>query len=167
MEVDPETDNARIGYQAAISMAGLEGNLVWTRYGLMLLAHTIILSAVGLASNASQPAKGLIWFGLSLVGLVLCALWWIVNDVGFRYFFYWIFAARELEEGYLAPVKLIGRGFPVADEGDSPLVVGGKALRLQISKKDRRHVVGVSKLIIVIFGVLYAALLVSFLVNIL
>src|SRR4051794_9123440 len=86
-----ERDNARIGYQTAISLAIFEGNLVWSRYGSMLLIHTIILSAVGITSNAAQPAKGMIWVGLSLIGLALCLPWWIVNNVGFRHFFAWMF----------------------------------------------------------------------------
>jgi len=142
-------------------LATFEGNIVWQRYGSMLLIHTIILSAIGLASNASQSARGLIWVGLSLVGLVLCIPWWIVNDVGFRYFFAWMFSARELEERYLAPTQTVSIAFPVAGEGEPSAVVGGKRLPLRITQSDRRRVVAASKLIIVTFGVLYAALLIS------
>lgn len=162
-----ERDNARTGYQAAISLATFEGNIVWARYGLMLLAHTIILSAVGLASNASQPAKGVILIGLSLVGLMLCALWWTVNDVGFRYFFYWMFSARELEERYLGPTQTLGRGLPLAHEGNPFVVVGGKTLQLPIAQRDRFQVVRASKLIIGIFAMLYGALIISFLIDML
>lgn len=157
-----ERDNARIGYQAAISLATFEGNIVWSRYGLMLLTHTIILSAVGLASSASPPAKGVIWVGLSLVGLLLCVPWWIVNDVGFRYYFAWMFSARELEERYLAPVQAVGLAFPVDGDGEASVVVGGNRLPLGIAQRDRRRVVTASKLIIAIFGALYAVLLVWF-----
>jgi len=166
--VEPvEKEDVRIGYQAAISLATFEGNIVWQRYGSMLLIHTIILSAVGVASNASQSARGVIWAGLSLVGLVLCVPWWIVNDVGFRYFFAWMFYARELEERHLTQVRTVGLAFPVAGEGIPFVVVGGKRLPLRITQSDRRRVVRASKLIIVVFGVLYAALLTSFLVYLL
>ena len=162
-----ERDNARIGYQVAISLATFEGNIVWSRYGSMLLIHTIMLSAVGLASNATQPAKSVICVGLSLVGLLLCVAWWIINDVGFRYYFAWMFSARELEERYLAPARAVRLAFPIAGEGDASAVVAGKTLPLQISQRDRRRVAGWSKLIIGVFGLVYVALLIGFLIYLL
>ena len=157
-----ERENARIGYQAAISLATFEGNIIWQRYGSMLLIHTIILSAVGLASNASPSARNVLWLGLSLIGLVLCVVWWIVNDIGFRYFFAWMFSARELEERYLAPVLTVSLAFPVAGEAEPSAMVGGRRLPLRITQHDRRRVVGASRLIIIIFAVLYAAVLTVF-----
>ena len=158
-----ERDNARIGYQAAISLATHEGGNVWVRYGLMLVIHTIIFSVFGFTSSVPQPAKNIIWIGLSSVGLLLCALWWIVNDVGFRYFFYWIFSARELEERHLGPSQVVSRAFPIAGEGDVSVVVGGVRLPMPISQRDRFRVVLVSRLIICMLGVLHGALLLSFL----
>jgi hypothetical protein len=162
-----ERDNARIGYQAAISLATFEGNIVWSRYGSMLLIHTIMLSAVGLASNAAQPAKSVISIGLSLVGLLLCVGWWVINDVGFRYFFAWMFSARELEERYLAPARVVKPAFPIDGEADACVVVAGKTLPLHIAQRDRRRVAGWSKLIIGVFGVVYVALLIGFLIYLL
>jgi hypothetical protein len=162
-----ERDNARIAYQAAISLTAHEGSNIWVRYGLMLVAHTIILSVVGFTLNFPQPAKSLIGIGLSVVGLVLCALWSIVNGVGWRYFFYWIFSARELEELHLAPIQVVGRAFPVADEREISVVVGGRTVQLPIFQRDRFLVVLASKLIICIIGVLHGALLLWFLIDLL
>jgi len=154
-----ERDNARVKYQAAVSLVSSEGSNVWARYGHMLLINTIFVSVLGLTSNAPQPEKNWIWIGISSIGLGVCSLWWAVNDVGFRYFFYWVFAACELEERYLGPTLTVGRAFPIAGGGKVPVVVGGTTLQLPIREKDRFRVVGASKLIIVIFGVLYGILL--------
>jgi hypothetical protein len=158
--MDVERDNARIGYQAAISLATHEGSNVWVRYGLMLVVHTFIFSVFGFTAGLPQPTKSLIWIGLSLAGMVLCVLWWVVNEIGFRYFFYWIFSARELEEHYLEPIHTVGRAFPLAGEGDVSVAVGGVDLRLPITGRDRARVVLVSRMIICLFGVLHGALFV-------
>lgn len=154
-----ERDNARIMYQAAVSLVGSEGSNVWARNGHMLLINAIFVSVLGLTSNVAQPEKNGIWIGLSAIGLGICYLWWVVNDVGFRYFFYWVFAACELEERYLGPILTVGRAFPIAGGGRVPIVVGGTTLQLPIRERDRFRVAGASKLIIVIFSVLYGILL--------
>ncbi len=160
-----ERDNARTQYAAAISLGTHEGSNLWVRYGLMLVVQTIMLSVFGLTSNVPQPAKNLIWITLSSAGLALCVLWWILNGIGWRYFFYWMFAARELEERYLGPVRTVSRAFPVADEGDVSVVVGGMRLPLPIARKDRFRVVLVSRLIIFMFGLLHGVMLLTFLIS--
>lgn len=164
MDVDPgvavERENARVGYEVAVSLVASEGNLVWARYGLMLVAHSIILAAIGLASDAEPPVRTVVFVGLSVVGLVLCFAWWQLNDVGFRYFFYWVFSARELEERYLSPTRVISRGFPLMDSDEVSVTVGGQERRLPVYRKDRVRVVGASRLVIVVIGLLYVALLV-------
>jgi hypothetical protein len=160
-----ESENARAGYQSAVELMVFEGNLVWARYGLMLLAHTIILTAIGLTADTPRPIRMIILVGLSLVGLTLCVLWWLVNDIGFRYFFYWLFAARELEEKFLAPVRTLSRGTPLTGEGTVTLQLDGESRKLKIKAADRRHMVVSSRLIIIIFSVLYIGLLAVFTAN--
>jgi hypothetical protein len=160
-----ESENARAGYQAAVNLMVFEGNLVWARYGLMLLAHTIILTAIGLTADTPPPLRLVILLGLSLVGLALCVVWWLVNDIGFRYFFYWLFAARELEEQFLIPVRTLSRGTPFTGEDAITLLLAGQSRRLKIKATDRRHMVVSSRLIIVIFGILYLGLLAVFTAN--
>lgn len=162
-----ERDNARIKYQAAVALVSSEGSNVWARYGHMLLINTILISVLGLTSNAPQPEKNWIWIGLSSIGFGVCSLWWTINDVGFRYFFYWVFAASELEERYLGPILTVGRAFPTAGDGKVSVVVGGTMLQLPIRERDRFRVVGASKLIIVIFGVWYGILLLWSLIQLL
>ncbi len=161
-----KSENARVGYQSAIELMVFEGNLVWARYGLMLLAQTIILTAIGLTADTPMSIRMIILIGLSVVGLVLCVVWWLVNDIGFRYFFYWTFAARELEEGFLTPVRTLSRGMPFADEDAVTLLPDGQRRKLKIRSADRRRMVMSSRLVIVIFGVLHAALLAVFTANI-
>jgi len=156
-------ENARVGYQAAISLVAYEGNLVWARYELMLVAHTIILTATGLASSTPAPAKTVALMGLPLVGLVLCLVWWLVNDIGFRYFFYWLFSARELEESYLYPVKTVSRGTPFTHGELVPVVIAGKERLLPLGRSDRVKIVQASKVVIVLVALLYIAFLAAFL----
>jgi hypothetical protein len=156
-EDEAQLENARVGYQAAVSLMTFEGNLVWTRYGLMVLVHTIILTAIGLTSGTSQPARTITLGCLSLVGLVLCVVWWLVNDIGFRYFFYWLFSARELEEQYLRPARTLSRGIPLTQGEAATVVLGGKEHQLPVWRKDRFNVVRASKAVIVLIGLLYVA----------
>jgi uncharacterized membrane protein len=155
---EAQLENARVGYHAAVSLMTFEGNLVWARYGLMVLVHTIILTAIGLTSGTPQPARTVTLVGLSLVGLVLCVVWWLVNDIGFRYFFYWLFSARELEELYLSPARTISRGIPLARGEVVTIVLDGKEHRLPVRREDRFNVVRASNTVIVLVGVLYVAL---------
>lgn len=155
---EAQLENARAGYHAAVSLMAFEGNLVWARYGLMVLVHTIILTAIGLTSGAPQPARTVTLVGLSLVGLVLCAVWWLVNDIGFRYFFYWLFSARELEERYLGPVRTLSRGFPSPGGGSESIVLDGREYPVAVRREDRFRMVRASKFVIALIGVLYVAL---------
>jgi len=160
---NPELENARVGYQAAVSLMAFEGNLVWARYGLMALVHTIILTAIGLTSGAQQPTRTITLVGLSLVGLTLCVVWWLVNDIGFRYFFYWLFTARELEERYLGPVRTLSRGIPLERNEATTIILGGQEYPPNVKMEDRFRMVNSSKAVIIIFGVLYLALVAALL----
>ena len=162
---DVRLENARVGYQAAISLMTYEGNLIWARYGLMLLAHTIILSAIGLTSDAPRLARTVTLTGLSLVGLVLCFVWWLVNDIGFRYFFYWLFSARELEELCLSPVRTLSRGTPFTPGEVVTVLVGGGERQLPLGRKDRIKILHASNLVIILVGLLYVTFLVVFLAS--
>jgi hypothetical protein len=153
-----ELENARAGYQAAVSLMAYEGNLVWARYGLMVLVHTIILTAIGLTSGAQQLTRTVTMIGLSLVGLMLCAVWWRVNDIGFHYFFYWLFAARELEERYLTPVQTLSRGIPSKKNEATTFILFGKEYPSPAQKEDRFRIKHASKAVIIIIGLLYVAL---------
>jgi hypothetical protein len=155
---EAQLENARVGYHAAVSLMTFEGNLVWTRYGLMVLVHTIILTAIGLTSGAPQPARTVTLVGLSLVGLMLCVVWWLVNDIGFRYFFYWLFSARELEERYLSPARTLSRGIPLTQGEMVTVVLDGKEYPLPVRRADRFNVVRASNAVIALIGFLYVAL---------
>lgn len=159
-----QLENARVGYNAAVSLMAFEGNLIWTRFGLMVLVHTIILTAVGLTSSTPQPARTITLVALSLVGLVLCGVWWLVNNIGFRYFFYWTFSARELEERYLRPARTVARGFPLTRDETVTVAYGGTDHELPVSRKDRFNMVRASNTVIALVGSLYVAFLVVFLV---
>lgn len=155
---EAQLENARVGYSNAISLLTLEGNLVWARYGLMVLVHTVILTAIGLTSGAPQPARTVTLVGLSLVGLTLCVVWWLVNEIGFRYFFYYAFSARELEERYLSPVRTLSRAFPLTHDKAATISLDGREYAPEVRMTDRSRMVRASNVVIAIIGMLYVAL---------
>lgn len=155
---EAQLENARVGYNNAVSLLALEGTLVWARYGLMVLVHTIILTAIGLTSGTPQPARTVTLVGLSLVGLVLCVVWWLVNDIGFRHFFHFVFSARKLEEQYLSSVRTLSSAFPLGDGKATTLSPDGEEYLPEIRRADRIRMVRASNAVIALIGTLYVAL---------
>lgn len=155
---EAELENARVGYSNAIALLAFEGTLVWARYGLMVLVHTIILTAIGLTSGTPQPARAVTLVGLSLVGLVLCVVWWLVNDLGFRYFLYYLFSARELEERYLSPVRTLSKVIFLEHGKMETISLEGENYLPTIKGVGRSRMVRASNVVIVLIGTLYLAL---------
>src|SRR2546421_1733593 len=103
-------ENARTGYQVAINLWSCECQANWSRSNVMLVANSILIAVLSLALINQRPLPLLVLY-LSLLGLVLCATWFLLTKRGFNYLTYWVMSARELEELYLAdPVKTLSRG---------------------------------------------------------
>ena len=150
-------EEARLGYQTAVSLWTHEGNLIWSKFNAMLVANSIVLAGVGFVSNSSS-ASVLLRTGLSLVGLALCFFWLQFTKRGFDYYTYWVLSARELEEKYLSGgVEIVSRGGRFADGAPVELEISGRTVSLRMSRMSRglRTAWG-SYAVVACFMVLYA-----------
>lgn len=158
-------DNARVGYQVAASLMTYEGNVIWVRFGTMLVAHTVIASVIGM--TVESGAAGVAQVGLVIAGLVLCGVWVLLHQRGFDYYVYWILSMRELEEMHLAPTRTLSRGAAFAAGEPVELTIGGRTIRHRMSGLGRMRVAWASYAVIGVFVLLYVALLVVTLVGVL
>jgi hypothetical protein len=111
-----QLQNARVGYEAAIALRGYEGTLTWAKFNSMLVAHSIILGTLGLATasgkGAAQVVECLTGLGLWTVGaagLALCLIWYLTTRRGIERHAFWADSARLLEER-LGPIENLSRG---------------------------------------------------------
>lgn len=152
--------NALVAYQVAIDLWAHAGEEVWDRFNVMLVANSIIIAVIGLAITG-QRALPAITVLLPLIGIVLCALWFVMMKRGFDYQVYFILSARELEEKYLAdPVSVLSRGAVFAN---------GKAISLEVAGGSTTHRMSLwsrlmtaqraSYAVIIVFVVVYVAML--------
>jgi hypothetical protein len=116
-----ELENARWGYQAAISIVTSHQQTFWSIFNAMLVANSIVIAGIGFAS--SEPFK----IFLSIIGGVLCFLWLLLGKRHREYVTYYLFSAREIEERYFPNgVKTFSRGGDFA-HGKSVILEIGQA----------------------------------------
>jgi hypothetical protein len=107
-------ENALAGYQVAISLWTSHGELGWARFNGMLVANSIIIAVIGLTFTSQQQLTAFMVL-LSILGLLLCGVWFFLGRREAQYSDYFVLSARELEEKYLTPLKTISRGGPFAE----------------------------------------------------
>ena len=130
-------DDVRCGYQTAVDMCIYEGELIWARYNAMLVANTLIITAIGL-SFAGATRLWLLSIVLPVVGIVLCWMWFIFAKRGADYLYYWVWSARELEQKLSnAAVKTFSRGAEFAAGRPVTFELDGKIQSLQMSYWSR------------------------------
>lgn len=66
-------DEDKLAYEQAISLKTYEGNLVWSRSGILLIVNTILLTAIGVFLSKDTPNKYVIW-SLSFFGFSICII---------------------------------------------------------------------------------------------
>lgn len=163
-EKKPEEDtftieNARIGYQAAIEMWAHCGDEAWSRFNVMLVAHSILIAIAGSALLKDAPLVSLT-FVLSAAGIVLSALWAIMMERAFAYQNYFLISARDIEEsGGMAPITTISRGKNFQDI-ESFLEQKSRRSLGRFRKSVHKHIYAekASYMVITVFGVIYLAL---------
>ena len=128
-----ELENARIGYQAVVSLWVYEGSLIWARFNAMLVANGIILATIGVILSSDRVPPELV-IAPSVLGFFLCVVWSVMVALGFDWYKYWIWSARELEEQFISdPVKTASRGGDFAER---------KQVTFTISGEPRSHQIG-------------------------
>ncbi len=154
---DPQIEDARVGYQAAVQLWTYEGEQNWARFNVMLVANSIIIAVLGLVITGAQPSLSASVV-LSIVGLILCLTWFLITKRGFDYQKYYVLSARELEEHFLSKVvTTASRGGTFADGHPVSIEIGGKPTSVRMSWWSRRASAGtISLIVILLFAVVYA-----------
>ena len=130
-------ENARVGYQAAVDLWTYEGEQSWARFNVMMVANSIVIAVIGVALTSQSPLP-VLTVVLPIVGLVLCAVWFLIMKRSFDYQTYYVLSARELEEHYLAdPVKTVSRGGSFADGKPVSVEINGNLRTLRMSRWSR------------------------------
>lgn len=129
---EQKLENARIGYRVAVDLWIHQGQVTWQGFRGMLLANSLVLA--GAAFFAGQR----IGIAAPVLGIVLCAVWFVLVVRGFEVHEYRVKSAREIEEAYLAPtVQAISRGAKVHHGEEVTLILGGKEEKLRLSPVAR------------------------------
>jgi hypothetical protein len=117
-----------------------EGQLVWARFGAMLLANSIVTAAIGLALTSERDLPNLVRT-MSGVGLAFCLLWAGLIRRGFEYHGYWIRWARELEKD-LPQVNIASQGKKFSAGQDAKPSEDGNNARLSCFGRMPSQVAG-------------------------
>ena len=100
-----ELQNARVGYQVAVSLWIAEGTQLWARFTAMVLTNGALLAA-----RAWTRAEDLVVrVAMAAVGVLVCALWFLLLRRGYAYLGFLVRQARHLEAS-LAPAATVQRG---------------------------------------------------------
>lgn len=158
-ENDKKRKNILTGYQAAINLWMYQGEQVWARFNIMLVANSIVVAAIALAITSQDPLPIFTEF-LPIVGIILCVFWFLLIKRESEYADYYINSARELEEQYLAPIKTVSRGGSFGNGRKVILKIHGKEKPFQMSCWARLcKAKTISNFVILIFILLYATII--------
>ena len=102
-------------YGKALDLKIYEGELVWSRFGVMLAIQTVLLTLIGiLIKNDKGIDANILWtlFPASIIGLYFCYLWKNVTARGFFTNKYWMYVAKELEYRMNVPnLNMLRKGY--------------------------------------------------------
>jgi len=162
-----QAENARVGYEAAIQMWYYYGEVLWQKYNALLVANSIVISAIGLVLKG-QDTSLVLCLILPFLGLMLCAMWFLIVERSREYHIYFMLSAREIEEKYLAnEVKSLERGARYGKGEQVALRLGGEAKPLQMSRWARwLKTRTLSCIVILIFVLIYLFVFVSSVLNV-
>lgn len=159
-----EVADARIGYQAALSLVTYEGSATWARFNVMLIANGVLLAAASviLTTTRDSTVATLLFYtaagSIAVAGLALCGAWLAMTARGFRYFDYWILSARQIEENSLqGDVVTLSRGSRLPEGVHLPLA--HETRRVQLNGIARFTSKRIAYFVISVFGLLYALLI--------
>lgn len=103
-----ELENARVKYQAALSLFTSEGQIQWSRYNAMLVVNTILFGLISLKDFTFPDFFQFLFRLLPIFGLILCYSWHRMTERGFVWMNHWISEANKLEKqlgGQLNPIQ--------------------------------------------------------------
>ena len=118
-----ELENARWGYQVAISNANIFAEQFWSIFNAMLVANSIV--SAGISFARSTQSTNLFSIFLSITGFVLCFVWFLLSKRHQEFAAYYVLSAREIEEQYFTKsVMTLSRGANFADGKSTTLKLG-------------------------------------------
>jgi len=143
-----EQDDIRVAYQGAIDMATHEGDAVWARFNVVLVANSIILLALTASTQTPPQYFDVV---LPVAGITLCATWLVLMKRGFTYEIYYVIAARMLEQKLAnGSIQTLTNGKSMS-EGEVVKLNGEKLQMSPLAKLSARFTV------YVVIGVFIAA----------
>ena len=163
--MDPSVDrleNARVGYQAALSIWIARTRMIWSRFNMMIVANSIILGAISLTIGSDHPLSTSFTRALCLVGLAVSLAWLPAHRRAFQQNSYLHSSARELENYLADPVATISRGTTFSEGNEVTLTIDGEKKKFRLSWLTRIQLAkteSFSDFVIAIFAILYGVLL--------
>jgi hypothetical protein len=158
-------ENARVGYQATVSVWIAQTQLIWSRFNVMIVANSIILSAVGLTMGDTHPLSASFTRPLCLVGLVVSLAWLCTCRRACQLNNYLLSSVRELESYLVDPVATISRGTEFSKGKEVTLTIDGERTKLRLSWLARTSLAkteSFSYFLIAMFMLFYILLLFRF-----
>ena len=104
-----EPNDTGAGYRAAIDLWVASGNQNWSRFGAMLVAHSVIFGVIAQTLAEKISFDWPIPLALPVAGFLLCGLWLAAVNRGLAYQDYYVRKAREFE-ARLTTVDVVGQG---------------------------------------------------------
>jgi hypothetical protein len=155
-------ENARVGYQAALSIWIARTRMIWSRFNMMIVANSIILGAISLTIGSNHSLSTSFTRALCLVGLAVSLAWLPAHRRACQQNSYLHSSARELENYLSDPVATISRGTTFSEGNEVTLMIDGEKKKLRLSWLTRIQLAKTeffSDFVIAMFAILYGVLL--------
>ena len=120
-----DIENARIAYQVASNLWSSGATEFWSKFNALLLANSIVIGSTVISLTASKPFLKFPIY-LSIAGIMLCILWFLLTTRSFEIMKYWIYSTREIEEKFQSAFpKTVSRGADFTDGKRVSITISG------------------------------------------
>jgi hypothetical protein len=155
-------ENARVGYQAALTVWIEKTRMIWSRFNMMVVANSLILGAIILTIGNNHALSAPFTRILCLVGLAVSFAWLAAHRRACQLNSYLLSSARELESHLADPVATISRAMIFSQGDEVTLTIDGEKKKLRLSWLARTGLArteSFSYFVIAMLMVLYVAFL--------
>ena len=126
-------ENARVGYQAALTIWIAKTRMIWSRFNMMVVANSLLLGAIILTIGNNHPLSARFTRALCLVGLAVSFAWLAAHRRASQHNGYLLSSARELENFLADPVVTISRAAMFSQGSEVTLTIDGEKRKLRLS----------------------------------
>jgi hypothetical protein len=155
-------ENARVGYQATLTVWIAKTRMIWSRFNVMVVANSLILGAISLTIGNNHPLSAPFTRALCLVGLAMSLAWLAAHRRAFQHSSYLLSSARELEGLLADPVVTISRAAIFSQGNEVTLTIDREKTKVRLSWLARTGLAkteSFSYFVVAMIMVLYAAFL--------